>query len=205
MIDDIIDEYSSLIKSISHKFYNIEKEDLYQAGCLGLIKAYKNYKSEYGLFSSYAYKYIFGEMYELSIKSRDVKINKYYMRLFKSMNRARELLEQKLGHSVTNQEISEYLNISLDEIDYITFLMNKSLELDSLDFELPIKQDINYLDQLIINDSINSLDPLSSKVIKYRYFDDLTQSEVGNIMGINQVKVSRVEEKAKKRILEYIS
>ena len=82
-MNNLIEDYSKLIYSVSKKFYNVEKEDLYQAGYLGLIKAYNNYNEEYGLFSSYAYKYIFGEMYELSVKCRNIKLNKYYLKLYK--------------------------------------------------------------------------------------------------------------------------
>ena len=100
-MDTLIDEYSKLIYSVAKKFYNVEKEDLYQAGCLGLIKAYNNYKNEFGTFSSYAYKYIFGEMYELSVKCRDIKLNKYYLKLYKLINKSYNILTQELKREVT--------------------------------------------------------------------------------------------------------
>ena len=60
-------------------------------------------------------------------------------------------------------------------------------------------------DDLLLSESIESLDPISSLVIKYRFKEDMTQSEVAQKLGMSQVKVSRIESKSKKQILEYIS
>ena len=74
-LEDLYESNKYLIYAIAKKFYGVEKEDLIQAGCLGLINAIKNYNNPNTNFSSYAYKYIFGEMYELSLRSRDIKLN----------------------------------------------------------------------------------------------------------------------------------
>ena len=75
-------KYEKLIYKIARKFYNVELDDLYQAGCIGLIKAYRNYDETSPVpFMNYAYKYIFGEMYDLANKSRDIKLNKAYLKL----------------------------------------------------------------------------------------------------------------------------
>ena len=58
---------------------------------------------------------------------------------------------------------------------------------------------------MMINDSIDSLDDLEQKVIKIRYFEDLTQMETAEALGISQVKVSRIENKSKQKIKEYIA
>ena len=63
----------------------------------------------------------------------------------------------------------------------------------------------NYDDQILLEESLESLDPLSSAVMRYRYQRDFTQSETAEILGISQVKVSRLESSSKKKILEYIS
>ena len=58
---------------------------------------------------------------------------------------------------------------------------------------------------MVVSDSIDSLDDLEQKVIKIRYFEDLTQMETAEVLGISQVKVSRIENKSKKKIKEYIT
>lgn len=204
-MDTLIDEYSKLIYSVAKKFYNVEKEDLYQAGCLGLIKAYNNYKNEFGTFSSYAYKYIFGEMYELSVKCRDIKLNKYYLKLYKLINKSYNILTQELKREVTLTDISEYLEIELSDIEYVITLTEDMISLDDEYNNLQIGSN-NDADELILWKSyLETLDPLSSAVMVYRYENDLTQSEVAEILGITQVKVSRIEKSSKQKILEYIS
>lgn len=204
-MEELINQHAALIYSVSKKFYNVEREDLYQAGCLGLIKASNNYKEEYGLFSSYAYKYIFGEMYELSIKCRNIKLNKYYLKLYKLINLTRNKLEQELNRSVTLNDISSYLNIDISEIEYVITITEDMLSLDDEYNNLSIGITNNVDDEILWKESLETLDPLSSAVMKYRYQSDLTQSEVAALLGISQVKVSRIESSSKKKILEYIS
>ena len=82
----LIEEYKPLILSIAKKFNNIEKEDLFQAGALGLKKAFDNYdETSATKFSTYAYKYIYGEMYNLIYKNSDLKITKDTLKLYKSI------------------------------------------------------------------------------------------------------------------------
>ena len=78
----------------------------------------------------------------------------------------------------------------------------------SLDDEyncLQIGEYNDYENKLMLEESLSSLDPLSSAVMKYRLLGDLTQKEVADVLGISQVKVSRIENTSKKKILEYIS
>ena len=129
-MDQLIEENSLLIFSIAKRFYNIDKEDLYQAGCLGLLKAYRNYRDTSVKFSSYAYKYIFGEMYELSLKSRDIKLNKNYLKLYRAINIAKNTLAQSLNREVTLKDVSSYLEVDLSELEYVSIMMEDMFSLD---------------------------------------------------------------------------
>lgn len=204
-MDYLVEEYAPLIHSVAKKFYNVEREDLYQAGCLGLIKAYNKYESEFGTFSSYAYKYIFGEMYELSVKCRNIKLNKYYLKIYKLVNQARSYLTNHLNRNVTLNDISAYLNIELSEIEYVINLTEDMFSLDDEYANIQIGACDSIDDYILFEESLNTLDPLSSAVMRYRYQSDYTQSETANALGISQVKVSRIESSSKKKILEYIS
>ena len=67
-MEGLLNSCEPLIKSIAKNFYNVEQEDLIQAGQIGLINAYKHYdKNSNTKFSTFAYSYIFGEMYNLSL------------------------------------------------------------------------------------------------------------------------------------------
>ena len=73
--NELIETHMGLIKKIANKFYNCSRDDLIQVGVIGLLKAYQNYKdTQSAKFSTYAYPYIFGEMYQLVHASRDIKV-----------------------------------------------------------------------------------------------------------------------------------
>lgn len=204
-MEDIVGQYDWLIKSIAKKFYNVEWEDLYQAGYLGLLKALRNYNNPKVVFAEYARNYIFGEMYELSLKSRNIKLNKSYLKIYKLVNQAKSHLSQTLNREATLSDISAYLDIDLSEISYVVTIMEDMFSLDDEYANIQVGKEENLDEQILIQDSIASLDPLSSAVINYRYREDLTQTEVAKLLGISQVKVSRIETKGKNKILEYIS
>ncbi|MDD4187209.1 MAG: sigma-70 family RNA polymerase sigma factor [Bacilli bacterium] len=213
MEEKLILQYENYIYKIAKKFYNVEISDLFQAGCIGLIKASRKFDETLGVnFMSFSYKYIFGEMYELTNKSRDIKLNKYYLKILKNINLAKEELIQKLKKEPTLTEICLYAEID-ETIATDVLLLTESML--SLDYEFEslgeselidfIKVEDNVDDKILVNDSIETLEPLEQSVIDYRYFQDLSQTETATVLGISQVKVSRLETKSKKKIKEYIA
>ncbi|MDO4375810.1 MAG: sigma-70 family RNA polymerase sigma factor [bacterium] len=208
-------KYEKLIYKIAKKFYNVELDDLYQAGCIGLIKAYRNYdEASSASFINYAYKYIFGEMYDLANKSRDIKLNKAYLKLYKKIEEARMALAHRIGRMPSSDEICSYLEIDSSLYLEVVTLTSKMMSLDdeyqTLNGDyLPIKECIgestDYITNMMIEDGIDSLDDMEQKVIKIRYFEDLTQMETAKALGISQVKVSRIENKGKQKIKEFIA
>lgn len=211
---ELIQQYELYIYKISKKFYNVEPADLYQAGCIGLIKASRKFNPDEGVdFMTYAYKFIFGEMYELTNKCRDIKINKYYSRILKELEKAKIELTQKLNKVPTLTEICLYTEIdetlATDVILLTGHMLSLEDEYSTLNGNISIKDCVGIEDnvdnQILINDSMRQLDPLEQSVIDYRYFQDLTQTETANILGISQVKVSRLETSSKRKIKEYIA
>lgn len=208
-------KYEKLIYKIARKFYNVELDDLYQAGCIGLIKAYRNYdETSETPFINYAYKYIFGEMYDLANKSRDIKLNKAYLKLYKKIEEAKMSLAHKIGRMPGSDEICSYLEIDSSLYLEVVTLTSKMMSLDdeyqTLNGDyLPIKECIgestDYITNMMIEDGIDSLDDMEQKVIKIRYFEDLTQMETAKALGISQVKVSRIENKGKQKIKEFMA
>ena len=134
-----------------------------------------------------------------------LNLNKYYLKLYKLINKSYNILTQELKREVTLTDISEYLEIELSDIEYVITLTEDMISLDDEYNNLQIGSN-NDADELILWKSyLETLDPLSSAVMVYRYENDLTQSEVAEILGITQVKVSRIEKSSKQKILEYIS
>ena len=191
-----------MIKYISKKFYKIDKDDLYQAGYLGLIKAYKNYNGEIGNFSSYAYNYIFGEMYNLVLMNGNIKINKDILKLYKKINDANNHLMQLYGREISRSDLSKFLEIDESIIDYVYTICEDMVNVEDVSNIVKIR-DLD--DNIMFDDILYNLNPLEKSIMNYRYRYDYTQSEVGKILGLTQVKVSRIESICKKKILEYIS
>ena len=202
-IDIPIEEFKPLIKSIASNFYGVEYNDLYQAGVLGLIQAYKNYKSDGKTkFSSYAYKYIFGEMYNYMLSAKALKQNRDLLKLTKLIEKTNVYLTQSLGKVPTTLEIAKYLNI---DPNLINMAISSTYSILSLDSELDndsslyntIKDDKeNKLDYLDLKWSIDNLEEPYKSIIKLRYFNDYTQQEVAKKLKLTQVMVSRYEKKS---------
>lgn len=209
----LIEENKLLIYKIARKFYNLDINDLFQAGCIGLMKAAKNYVDNGECkFSSFAYKYIFGEMYEFANISKDFKLNKMYLKSAKVIEKARSILIQTLEREPTIKEISLYTELTEEFIEDVLIKSRKIISLDeeynelnegtNLYNTLGVEEDIDT--KILIQDSLDNLEEPMKSIINYRYFQDLTQTEIADILGMSQVKVSRLENKGKKKIKEYI-
>jgi len=210
-VEELIEDNIPLIKYIASNFYNVPFEDLLQAGKLGILKALKKYRQDGTIkFSTYAYNYIFGEMYDFVMKNQKVKISKDFLRLAKKIEITKDCLAEKLGRCPTYEEIGSFLGLTPYEIMEAQNLNQETLSFDSERedernlYEMVSKEENLTLDEkLTLSSGIESLSDSEQKILKYRYFDDLTQSETAKKMGMNQVMVSRVESKSLKRLREY--
>ena len=211
MIENIINSSAGLIWKIANQFYNVDKNDLYQAGVLGVIKAYKHYQNERDVkFSTFAYKYIYGEMYLLA-NNREIKITKDILKLLKMIERGKMKLSQEIMREPTNKELALYLEIEEEKLNQVLMYASKTVSLDedcdearnlhevvSLDESVPLD------DKMLLNESINNLNKLEKDIIKSRYYEDLTQSETAKKLGITQVMVSRYEQKSLVKMREFM-
>ena len=211
-----VKENENLIYSIINKFSNAcELEDLYQEAIKGIIRAYKNYKTDSNVkFTTYVYKYIFGEVYKYVYqKDRCIKLNKENLTLLKKINDAKTILSQKLMKEPTNKELSMFLEIdefiidnlmnynNIDSLDYVISDDGKELYLNDL---IPSKEFID-IDNIYLRDEINKLQEPDRTILKMHYFLDKTQSEIATYLGINQVQVSRIETKVLKKMRNNMS
>ena len=210
-LEMIIKENAGLIWQVAKKFYGTNKQDLYQAGVLGIIKAYRNYQKDGETkFSTYAYKYIYGEMYLIAC-NKEMKYGKDLLQLVSKIDKVKNYLAQEYLREPTMEEISLYLNIPLDKLKIAYESANNIISLDkasgeerSLYESISNNNVVSNDDRLIISDSIDSLDSLERKIINARYFEDLTQSETAKKLGITQVMVSRYETRSLKKMRDYM-
>lgn len=211
VLEKIINESVGLIWEIAKKFYGIDKADLYQAGVLGIIKAYYNYRNDESTkFSTYAYKYIYGEMY-LVANSKSIKVSKDILKLVKMIEHGRNLLAQKLLHTPSNKELAAFLEIPEEKIEQALMYASSVLSIDndtederSLHETIAYEETITQDDKMLLNESMNTLSPLEKDIITSRYYEDLTQSETARKLGITQVMVSRYESKSLAKMREFM-
>lgn len=202
-MEDIL-EYENLVYSIINKYKNFDRDDLYQVGMIGLMDAKKNYKEESNTkFSTYAYFYILGKVKEYIRKSNPYKISKDIIKLNKSIEKATDIMSQRLGRSPTDLELSLFLEIDEQKIEEAKMSLQNIKSLDyyyddeNIDLYNSIKiEDKNTNSDIIdLKDAINNLSKEEQNIIIDRYFNDLTQKEISKELGISQVQVSRKETK----------
>ena len=209
-IEEIIRGNTKLIYKIASKFYGVEKDDLFQAGVLGLLKAYKNYEENGNTkFSSYAYEYIYGEMYLLA-HNKNLKINKEILKLYSAVEKTRYQMAQKLGKIPSNKEVATFLNYPEKVIDDAIMAGKEIMSLDS-EKDMPYyetikaEEKVDLDDRILISESLEYLLPSEKEIIKARYYDDLTQSEVARKLKMTQVMVSRYEKKSLSKMCEFMT
>lgn len=210
--DFLIKEYTPFIYSIASKFTNIDKEDLFQAGAQGLIKAFKRYDENSNTkFSSYAYEDVYGEMYKLIYQNNDLKITRDTLRLYKKIMQVYQYLTQVNQKIPSVYEIAEFIQKDVFLIEATMKSCQKSISLDSTTniddrsyFEkLASNQALSLDDKIFLKDTIDSLPEPEKSIINYRYYQDLTQKEIAEILGLSQVKVSRYEKKGIEKMRVY--
>lgn len=189
-------------------------DDLFQVGCLGMIKAYKNYDSSSNCkFTTYAYPYILGEMKKLVREDKGIKISREISKLNLKIEKAYVLLSQKLMKEPSINEIADFLDIPYSYVSDAILSLNKIRSLDqpvkSLENSLSLEEVIGSKDSiddlLVLKDYLSSISDEERSILENRLFKDYTQSETAKIMGISQVQVSRKEERAKKKIRQMVA
>lgn len=201
--DEFIAANIGLVHSCCHKFTSrgIEYDDLFSAGCIGLIKAVDGFDESRGLkFSTYAVPVILGEIRRLFRDGGSVKVGRKLKELSLKVNREMERLSKKLGREPTISEVAKELNISVEEateaicasMPTISLTYEGDDGIHELDLPAPDTEE-QLTDNLALHELINVLPERDRKLIKLRYFKSKTQSETAKELGMTQVQVSRRE------------
>lgn len=201
-IKDVILKNSNLIYSIARKFSTNDLDDLFQAGCIGMMEAYNKFDASKGVkFTTYAYPYILGRVSEYARENHTIKISKDVLRMKNNVIKVKSYLTQELMREPTNLELSDYLGIPFHNLDEIINYQGDGISLDEvyLDdlslYDIIGDKNTDYNSLVFLKQAIEGLGEPERTIMIKRYFEDMTQSEIASDLGLSQVDVSRREKK----------
>lgn len=206
LTDEFISENLGLVHSLANRFRGrgIEYEELYSAGCMGLVKAAKGFDETRGLkFSTYAVPVILGEIKRLFRDGGTVRVSRSIKELSLKIARRREECS-KAGAEPTITQLAQYFEVSEEQITEAISASQPALSLTGSDesgseYDLPVEPPQAKATELIaLGQCLGTLEADDRRLIYLRYWKGLTQSETGKQLSMTQVQVSRRE----KRILE---
>ena len=210
----LIETNVRLVHSCCKRFVGrgIEYDDIFQAGCIGLVKAADGFDSSRGLcFSTYAVPNIIGEIKRLFRDTGAVKVSRSIKELSLKVQKEKENAEKR-GEEPTITVLAERLSVSAEEI---VEALDASRQVLSLTYEN--EDGVNELDlptdsceneicsRILIDEAIARLNSQEKEIIKLRYFCEKTQMQTAELLGISQVQVSRKEKKALERLRTYMN
>ncbi|ASS91800.1 MAG: RNA polymerase sporulation sigma factor SigF [Bacillaceae bacterium] len=217
--DLLIQKNMRLVWSVVQRFLNrgYEADDLFQIGCIGLVKSVDKFDLSYDVkFSTYAVPMIIGEIQRFIRDDGTVKVSRSLKELGNKIRRAREELSKTLGKVPTVGEIADYLDISPEDIVlaqeavrapssiHETVYENDGDPITLLD-QIADQNEQKWFDQIALKDAMNDLGERERLIVYLRYYKDQTQSEVAKRLGISQVQVSRLEKKILKQMKDRMS
>lgn len=202
-----------LVHAICKRFYPLEildYDDLFQEGCIGLLKALTGYDPERGTkFSTYAVPFILGEIKAcLRRNGHLVKLSRSYYEHYRHLLNSREELAQELKRQPRLEELAVKTGLPVEEIVWLIDLQNPAISLQEKGHAetLPEAQhgDINteIIDKITVHEKLSLLPPRERQIIVLRYIVQKSQEEVARILGLSQSHVSRLERQAIKLLKE---
>lgn len=202
----LIESNLRLVHSCANRFRSkgIEYEDLFQAGCMGLVKAVDGFDDTRGVkFSTYAVPVILGEIKRLFRDGGTVKVSRSIKELSMRLVRVKESLWASLGREPTISEVSAKAQIDEEQVVEAFSAMQPTISLTAhdddgeetqFDIKSPgVEEEIG--ERLLLREVMESLDDKDRQMIILRYFGGKTQSQTAEHLGMTQVQVSRREKK----------
>lgn len=214
----LVNENVGLIWSIVRRFgnRNYELEDLFQIGSIGFIKAIKRFDVSFETkLSTYAVPMIIGEIKRFLRDNGPIKVSRSLKELSMKIRELQEKSEKELGQELTLEEISQVLGVDKEDV---VLALEATSYIESIDKN--IGDDDGYtigdkifsendeyekvINGIALDKIIEVLDEKEKKVIFYRYYREMTQVQIANILGTSQVQVSRIEKRALQKMHDKI-
>lgn len=204
--DEFIQNNLGLVHTVCKRFAGkgIEYDDLYQSGCIGLVKAYDAFDQERGLcFSTYAVPVIMGEVRRLFRDGGSVKVSRSLKELGMKISREKNKFEQSNSREPTVSELAYIIGVSPEEITEAVCANQSTVSLtvandneDSVEIDLPcVSEEDEITEKIMLDQAFARLDEIEKRIINHRYFESLTQSKTAKILNMSQVQISRAEKK----------
>lgn len=209
--EQLVTENLGLVWAVARRFMGrgYELDDLYQIGCIGLMKCIDKFDLSYDVkFSTYAVPMISGEIKRFLRDDGMIKVSRTLKETAYKVKKAREEIINRTGIEPKLEELSELLEIDVEEIVaslevnievesiHKTIYQNDGNAVYLID-KIASEKDENesLLNQMVIEGLLKSLNDMEQTIIKLRYFENKTQTEIAKEVGISQVQVSRMEKK----------
>ena len=215
--ETLVVKNAALVKSIVKGYVGrgAEYEDLFQTGCIGLIKAIKGYDSQYEVrFSTYAVPMISGEIKRFLRDDGIIKVSRSFKENAVKIYRAQEKLKRETGREPTLSELSKECGLTEEEITqsldavrepisiyepmYNSDGDSQMLLVDTVASEEGTENKV--IDKLLLQKLMQELTERERKILLLRFFRDKTQSEIAGMMGVSQVQISRIITKSLEKL-----
>lgn len=215
--DRLVTENTGLVWNVIRGFHGrgYEMEDLFQIGCIGLMKSIERFDLSYDVkFSTYAVPLITGEIKRFFRDDGMIKVSRRWKEEGYKLYRLQEKLSQELGREPTMEELSVRSGLPVEEIlmaleaNGEVDSLNKALQTDGKEVTLMEKipegndMEEKLTNQLALQQAMEDLTEREKKLINMRYFQNKTQTEIAKVLGVSQVQVSRLEKKTLKKMRE---
>lgn len=206
LISDNMGLVWSIVRRFEHRGH--EKEELFQIGCIGLMKAIDKFDIAYEVkFSTYAVPMIMGEVKRFLRDNSMMKVSRSLKENGWKIKKASDMLSQKFGRDATLQEISQEVGLSVEEIveaieanEEVASIYQPVYQSDDSEIYLvdqvsgggmPKTEEL--VNHLLLEQLLNELNEEEKELIDLRYFKEMTQSQIAVKLGVSQVQVSRME------------
>lgn len=204
----LVEENSGLIWSIVRRYIGrgVDAEDLYQLGCVGLLKAIDGFDMSFGTrFSTYAVPKISGEIRRFLRDDGAVKVSRGIKEQALLIRTTRSSLEQKNGREPTLSELERETGLSAEEIVFAETATGPAESLqkesgeDGFNLELILGDyaaEEKMLERVSLKAAIEQLPDRERQVVALRYFHGMTQQNCAKVLHVSQVQISRLEKRA---------
>ncbi|CAH1210426.1 RNA polymerase sigma-F factor [Paenibacillus plantiphilus] len=208
-----------LVWSVVQRFMGrgYEPEDLFQIGCIGLLKSVDKFDLSYDVkFSTYAVPMIIGEIQRFLRDDGTLKVSRSLKETANKVRKAKDELSKVLGRLPTIKEVAQRLEISPEDVVFAQEANKPPTSIHETVFEndgdpitlmdqIADESQEKWFDKLALNEAISGLSERERLIVFLRYYRDQTQSEVAARLGISQVQVSRLEKKILQLIRDQIA
>ena len=216
--EELINGNLRLVLSVIQRFTNRGEnlDDLFQVGCIGLIKSIDHFDiTQQVKFSTYAVPMIIGEVRRYLRDNNSVRVSRSMRDTAYHAMQIRENIQNKYGRDATIEEIAEQLELPREQV-----VLSLEAIVDPVSLYEPVYSDggdtiyvmdqigdnsseTDWIDEMLIKESIKNLNSREKKILSMRFMQGMTQMEVANEVGITQEQVSRLEKGAIKKIKDH--